>query len=231
MADGPPLAPLEEAAPDPRREVVPMLARELGVRVAPSHRPRQPADDEPSSSDEEPEPEPEPEPAAGSDTETSDEEGAAGEGEQGEEEGEEDPATVGGALWKHVKYGAWVAWDGLEFVGEVCADFLGLNDSQYQWIIDEHNRREADVRPPRAPLRPWADFLTAGTDTVSPSLVVRQRKRRLRRLRALKAAREAREIADMEGGGADAKRAAEGGQPAEAEEESSADENDRLLGP
>ena len=230
MADGPPLAPLEEAAPDPRREVVPMLARELGVRVAPSHRPRQPADDEPSSSDEEPEPEPEPEPAAGSDTETSDEEGAAGEGEQGEEEGEEDPATVGGALWKHVKYGAWVAWDGLEFVGEVCADFLGLNDSQYQWIIDEHNRREADVRPPRAPLRPWADFLT-GTDTVSPSLVVRQRKRRLRRLRALKAAREAREIADMEGGGADAKRAAEGGQPAEAEEESSADENDRLLGP
>ena len=66
---------------------------------------------------------------------------------------------------------------------------------------------------------------------MSPSLVVRQRKRRLRRLRALKAAREAREIADMEGGGADAKRAAEGGQPADAEEESSADENDRLLGP
>ena len=120
---------------------------------------------------------------------------------------------------------------------ESVADFLGLNDSQYQWIIDEHNRREADVRPPRAPLRPWADFLT-GTDTVSPSLAVRQRKRRLRRLRALKAAREAREIADMEGGaasagggGADAKLAAEGNQPAEAEEESSADENDRLLGP
>ena len=80
---------------------------------------------------------------------------------------------------------------------------------------------------PARPCAPWADFLT-GTDTVSPSLVVRQRKRRLRRLRALKAAREAREIADMEGG---ASAGAEGNQPAEAEEESSADENDRLLGP
>ena len=34
---------------------------------------------------------------------------------------------------------------GIEFVGEVCADFLGLNDSQYQWIIDEQRRREEEV--------------------------------------------------------------------------------------
>ena len=36
----------------------------------------------------------------------------------------------------------------MEFVGEVCADFLGLNDSQYQWIIDEQRRREEDVSQP-----------------------------------------------------------------------------------
>jgi hypothetical protein len=84
-------------------------------------------------------------------------------------EQEENPApdTYSDSAWRVVKHGAWVVWDGtvsslhvclrapvcslwlragMEFVGEVCADFLGLNDSQYQWIIDEHRRREQEVR-------------------------------------------------------------------------------------
>ena len=118
--------------------------------------------------------------------------------------------TYQGAAWTRVKHGAWVVWDGMEFVGEVCADFLGLNDSQYQWIIDEHRRREAD------------------------------RLRRLRRLKALKAARDTREIEDMEGGAGDGDEAAKApaaaaGQAAEdedeEEEEQAGDENAPLLGP
>ena len=89
------------------------------------------------------------------------------------EQEEDKPAdTYSESAWRMVKHGAWVVWDGavaslrvcmraqvcslrttrclhvvtgMEFVGEVCADFLGLNDSQYQWIIDEHRRREAEV--------------------------------------------------------------------------------------
>eukprot|EP01051_Picozoa_sp_SAG22_P007660 SAG22_NODE_547_length_9252_cov_27.855894_6_plen_80_part_00 len=47
-----------------------------------------------------------------------------------------------------VKYAAWYLWDSLEFAGEVAADFLGLNDSQYQYIVDEYKRREEKVRKP-----------------------------------------------------------------------------------
>lgn len=82
---------------------------------------------------------------------------------------------------------------GMEFVGEVCADFLGLNDSQYQWIIDEHRRREAEV---------WQLRLLLRTAVIHRlyMLCMEQRRRRLRRLKALKAAKEAREVDDMEGG-------------------------------
>ena len=52
----------------------------------------------------------------------------------------------------------------MEFVGEVCADFLGLNDSQYQWIIDEHRRREAEVWQLRL-------FATNGSDSQSLHVV------------------------------------------------------------
>jgi hypothetical protein len=82
---------------------------------------------------------------------------------------------------------------GVEFVGEVCADFLGLNDSQYQWIIDEQRRREEDVSFPHASLSLYA------RNPSSP--LQRQRRRRLRRLRALREARESKVMTDMEGGG------------------------------
>eukprot|EP01052_Picozoa_sp_SAG31_P035921 SAG31_NODE_4402_length_3267_cov_1.552715_4_plen_117_part_00 len=71
------------------------------------------------------------------------------------------------------QYAAWYVWDSLEFVGEVAADFLGLNDSQYQYIVDEYKRREE------------------------------KRLNKLRRLRALRAARESKELDEMEGGDAD----------------------------
>ena len=41
---------------------------------------------------------------------------------------------------------------GLEYAGECVADALGLNDSQYQWAIDEYMRRQEEVysRPPKS---------------------------------------------------------------------------------
>ena len=136
---------------------------------------------------------------------------------------------------------------GMEFVGEVCADFMGLNDSQYQWIIDEHKRREADVRCGRPRYeRALGRCLTGGeTNSLLSVLSVcgwalwcvcmwlAQRLRRLRRLKALKAAREAREIEDMEGGAAaeaDPETAAAKHED-EDQEEDEPDENAPLLGP
>ncbi len=75
----------EPGAPDPDTEVVPMIARELGVKVMPSHRKPVPTDDATSSDDEDaahPQPEPEKDAASGSDTETSDEDGSGEENEQ-----------------------------------------------------------------------------------------------------------------------------------------------------
>lgn len=70
----------EPGAPDPDTEVVPMIARELGVKVMPNHRKPAPTDDA-TSSDEEDDAHPQPDEgaASGSDTETSDEDGS-GEG-------------------------------------------------------------------------------------------------------------------------------------------------------
>ncbi len=38
----------------------------------------------------------------------------------------------------------------MEFVGEVFADFLGLNQSKFQWIIDQKEREEEERRERRA---------------------------------------------------------------------------------
>ncbi|KAG3252184.1 hypothetical protein PI124_g3196 [Phytophthora idaei] len=44
----------------------------------------------------------------------------------------------------------WICWsgaktfDGMDFAGEVMANFLGLNQSKYQWIIDAQAREEED---------------------------------------------------------------------------------------
>ena len=62
-----------------------MIARELGVKVMPSHREPVPTDDATSSDDEDaalPQPEPERADASGSDTETSDEDDSGEDNEQ-----------------------------------------------------------------------------------------------------------------------------------------------------
>ena len=73
----------EPGVPDASTEVVPIVARELGVKVAPRHREHLPSDDV-TSSDEEGEPEPQSEAAgaSGSDTETSEDEEEGGDGEE-----------------------------------------------------------------------------------------------------------------------------------------------------
>lgn len=63
-----------------------------------------------------------------------------------------DADDVGTSLPQHAWQ--WVTWagaktfDGLDFAGEVVADFLGLTRSKYQWILDmqEREREEKRVR-------------------------------------------------------------------------------------
>jgi hypothetical protein len=65
----------KQGIPDPQTEIVPMVAREMGVRTAPSHREHLPTDDATSSDEEDDASKPAPQRAgSGSDTETSDEE-------------------------------------------------------------------------------------------------------------------------------------------------------------
>ena len=50
---------------------------------------------------------------------------------------------------------------GMEYVGDVLVDFLGLNQSKYQWVIDMHEAEEMVSREFRHVGRP-------GNDTVFP---------------------------------------------------------------
>ena len=84
-------------------------------------------------------------------------------------------------------------WDSFEFVGEVAADFLGLNDSQYQYVIDEYKRREEAVRD-----RMYFSLVAAGVTCLARTFP--QRLRKLNRLRALRAAKENKVLDNMEGG-------------------------------
>ncbi|ETI40494.1 hypothetical protein F442_13961 [Phytophthora nicotianae P10297] len=49
----------------------------------------------------------------------------------------------------------WICWsgaktfDGMDFAGEVLANFLGLNQSKYQWIIDAQVRQEEEKQQRR----------------------------------------------------------------------------------
>lgn len=53
----------------------------------------------------------------------------------------------------------WVCWsgektyDGLDFAGEVVANFLGLTHSKYQWMIDMQEREEEDKKQRRLEAR------------------------------------------------------------------------------
>lgn len=54
---------------------------------------------------------------------------------------------------------SWVCWSGaktfdtLDFAGEVVANFLGLNTSKYQWMIDMHERELEDRQQRRLEAR------------------------------------------------------------------------------
>jgi hypothetical protein len=44
---------------------------------------------------------------------------------------------------------------GLEYAGESIAEWIGLNDSEYQWAIDEHLRRKRQVCRVCSPVEGW----------------------------------------------------------------------------
>jgi hypothetical protein len=44
---------------------------------------------------------------------------------------------------------------GLEYAGESIAEWIGLNDSEYQWAIDEHLRRKRQVCGVCSPVEGW----------------------------------------------------------------------------
>eukprot|EP01029_Cantina_marsupialis_P028894 TRINITY_DN778144_c0_g1_i1.p1 TRINITY_DN778144_c0_g1~~TRINITY_DN778144_c0_g1_i1.p1 ORF type:complete len:133 (-),score=53.99 TRINITY_DN778144_c0_g1_i1:190-588(-) len=56
------------------------------------------------------------------------------------EQQEEPSAAVKG--WHHVHWFGMKVFNGLEFCGEVVAEFLGLNDSKFQYVIDQMEREK-----------------------------------------------------------------------------------------
>ncbi|RLN96269.1 hypothetical protein BBJ28_00018756 [Nothophytophthora sp. Chile5] len=44
-------------------------------------------------------------------------------------------------------------FDGMDFAGEVIADFLGLTRSKYQWVLDLQEREEEEKRQRRLEAR------------------------------------------------------------------------------
>ncbi|OWZ24673.1 hypothetical protein PHMEG_000195 [Phytophthora megakarya] len=44
--------------------------------------------------------------------------------------------------WKWICWSGAKTFDGLDFAGEVLANFLGLNQSKYQWIADAQQREK-----------------------------------------------------------------------------------------
>lgn len=48
--------------------------------------------------------------------------------------------------WEWACWSGEKTWDGLDFAGEVVANFLGLTTSKYQWMIDMQEREDEDRR-------------------------------------------------------------------------------------
>ncbi|GAB9469317.1 Fam177 family [Globisporangium polare] len=48
--------------------------------------------------------------------------------------------------WQWACWSGEKTWDGLDFAGEVVANFLGLTTSKYQWMIDMQEREDEDRR-------------------------------------------------------------------------------------
>lgn len=78
-------------------------------------------------------------------------------GEQQEHDGTpEESAAVSSyaqTAWQWACWSGEKTWDGLDFAGEVVANFLGLTTSKYQWMIDMQAREDEDRRQRRLEAR------------------------------------------------------------------------------
>ncbi|KAJ0404526.1 hypothetical protein P43SY_001626 [Pythium insidiosum] len=61
--------------------------------------------------------------------------------------------SVPSKLWDWVAWAGATTFDGLDFAGEVVANFLGLTQSQYQWILDIQEREKEERRQRRLEAR------------------------------------------------------------------------------
>lgn len=55
-------------------------------------------------------------------------------------------STLPQQAWEWASWAGTKTYDGLDFAGEVVADFLGLTRSKYQWIIDMQEREQEEKR-------------------------------------------------------------------------------------
>ncbi|GLD91694.1 hypothetical protein PINS_up000227 [Pythium insidiosum] len=73
-------------------------------------------------------------------------------GSESQAEGNNSPNAVQSVpqkLWDWVAWAGATTYDGLDFAGEVVANFLGLTQSQYQWILDIQEREKEERRQRR----------------------------------------------------------------------------------
>lgn len=55
-------------------------------------------------------------------------------------------ADVPQQVWEWVCWAGAKTYDGIDFAGEVLADFLGLTHSKYQWMLDMQEREREEKR-------------------------------------------------------------------------------------
>lgn len=48
--------------------------------------------------------------------------------------------------WDWIRWSGAKTFDGMDFAGEVLANFLGLTTSKFQWVLDAHEREEENRR-------------------------------------------------------------------------------------
>ena len=62
------------------------------------------------------------------------------------ENAEEQEASSATKVWHWSHWGANKTLEGAEFVGEIFANFLGLTQSKYQWVLDAQKAEEEAAR-------------------------------------------------------------------------------------
>lgn len=59
------------------------------------------------------------------------------------------PLPLTTQVWEWIRWTGSKTYDGLDFAGEVVANFLGLTHSEYQWMIDLKEREEEEKQQHR----------------------------------------------------------------------------------